>query len=398
MAAEDTEEGEVLTGAELFHYLTRQNEHQLTENRRKLQEYTKLQDVLQNLTDRCRVPILAPVSGGMAYFEATMDYTNNILVLLGDGWFAERSAKQAHEIAGRRLEFLRREENALMVEASALMQRQNLFLSEVHNAERAMAEVEAMKADALHGRKGKGREMTTPTPVPAAAPEARGEATEVGGAALQLGLEDQDLAVIDEFDFLTEEELLQIEEELGEKIEDDELVERVMTERLIAKKEKRVREELRKEKMGKTQPTPTAVATSPQENTEQQSQPHRSLTTSTPTFTTPGDIGRVAASVMGVTSAGNASEATAASSAKRRVRFSDLVDVVPPEGTATTAEVSAVSVVKGRSSARHVLGEVVEHDTTVPPCLTAVAASTPAATSAPKRTSLFRSALERGLE
>ena len=33
-----------------------------------------------------------------------MVHTNEVMVLLGDNWFAERSAKQAAEIAGRRIQ------------------------------------------------------------------------------------------------------------------------------------------------------------------------------------------------------------------------------------------------------------------------------------------------------
>ena len=31
-------------------------------------------------------------------------HSNEVMVLLGDNWFAERSAKQASEIAGRRIQ------------------------------------------------------------------------------------------------------------------------------------------------------------------------------------------------------------------------------------------------------------------------------------------------------
>nr|CCC96085.1 unnamed protein product [Trypanosoma congolense IL3000] len=151
----DSNEGEVLTGAELFYYLSKRNKDQLDDCRRKLGEYTRLVDILQSITDRCHVPILAPVASGAAYFEAKIEYTNNILVLLGDNWFAERSAKQAREIAERRLEFLRGEENALLAEECALAQRQELFFSEFPNAEKAMAEVEAAKQAAFESRSKK---------------------------------------------------------------------------------------------------------------------------------------------------------------------------------------------------------------------------------------------------
>ncbi|ESS65717.1 hypothetical protein TCDM_05796 [Trypanosoma cruzi Dm28c] len=392
---EETGEEMTLTGAELFHYLTKRNQQQLEETRRKLQEYEKLQEVLQDLTDRCRIPVLAPVAGGMAYFEATMDYTNNILVLLGDGWFAERSAKQAREIAGRRIDFLCREECALVAEASALMQRQRLFLAEVPNAKQAMLEVEASKEDAPHGWGGGGGDLT-PTAVVSAAPRgAEGSGDGATEAPWPPELRDGDLAVIDELDQLTEEELLEIERELGERIEDDELVERIMTERIIAKKEKRVREELRKGR-GREAQLSAAVEAS-QEREEAQPPPHFSkiVTNSSPIFDTPGDIGRAAAVVVKEASAGDVNTVDAAASSRRRVRFHDVVDVVPPEGAATAVKLSPAGGVLERPSSHSVVGDVVERQVTVAPFPTLSAVATLADT-APKRKSLFRSEIEHG--
>lgn len=41
--------------------------------------------------------------GSLAFMPGRLLHTNEILVLLGDNWFAERSAKQAVEIVQRRL-------------------------------------------------------------------------------------------------------------------------------------------------------------------------------------------------------------------------------------------------------------------------------------------------------
>jgi unconventional prefoldin RPB5 interactor 1 len=40
----------------------------------------------------------------MAFMPGQLVHTNEILVLLGDNWFVERSAKQASEIVDRRIE------------------------------------------------------------------------------------------------------------------------------------------------------------------------------------------------------------------------------------------------------------------------------------------------------
>ena len=41
--------------------------------------------------------------GPLAFMPGKIVHTNEILVLLGDNWFVERSAKQATEIIGRRI-------------------------------------------------------------------------------------------------------------------------------------------------------------------------------------------------------------------------------------------------------------------------------------------------------
>ena len=42
--------------------------------------------------------------GKFAFMPGKLVHTNEILVLLGDNWFVERSAKQAEDIAQRRIE------------------------------------------------------------------------------------------------------------------------------------------------------------------------------------------------------------------------------------------------------------------------------------------------------
>ena len=47
----------------------------------------------------CQVPF-----GPLAFMPGRLYHTNEILVLLGDNWFAERSAVQAKGIANRRMD------------------------------------------------------------------------------------------------------------------------------------------------------------------------------------------------------------------------------------------------------------------------------------------------------
>ena len=42
--------------------------------------------------------------GKLAFMPGKLVHTNQLLVLLGDNWFVERSAKQAEDIAQRRIQ------------------------------------------------------------------------------------------------------------------------------------------------------------------------------------------------------------------------------------------------------------------------------------------------------
>ncbi|XP_038067005.1 unconventional prefoldin RPB5 interactor-like [Patiria miniata] len=68
-------------------------------------DYTALQDRLRTLPDKVSQNIMVPF-GPVAFMPGQIVHTNEIMVLLGDNWFAERSAKQACEIIDRRKEHL----------------------------------------------------------------------------------------------------------------------------------------------------------------------------------------------------------------------------------------------------------------------------------------------------
>jgi prefoldin subunit 5 len=290
-------DSEVLTGAELYLYLLRQNEEQQERARGKLREYAALRDTLQVLTERSRRRVLAPVAGGLAYFPAELNATNTILVLLGDSWFAERSAVQATEIVGRRLDFLRREAAVLQQEESTLRSKQAFFLSEMPEAQDVVAQLLAEKdarrdallqestASQLSPARSTASSSSFPVcgdvklaeqaPTPGAAssavagvgvvtqglgvpqtPDERlgvpspaaDSASTAKPAELDYAAVDAALATFDEQDELTEDELIALEKELGDRLDDDAYVEQVMTERMIEKKEKRIRAELERRK------------------------------------------------------------------------------------------------------------------------------------------------------
>ncbi|XP_078607139.1 uncharacterized protein LOC144879498 isoform X2 [Branchiostoma floridae x Branchiostoma japonicum] len=64
-------------------------------------DYNAVQDRLRTLPDRITYDIMVPY-GSLAFMPGHLVHTNEVLVLLGDNWFVERSAKQACEIIERR--------------------------------------------------------------------------------------------------------------------------------------------------------------------------------------------------------------------------------------------------------------------------------------------------------
>merc|ERR1719188_446923 len=66
-------------------------------------EYAKLDKVLESLPDNASLEAVVPLTK-KAFMLGHLTHTNEVMVLLGDNWFAERSAKQASEICRSRLE------------------------------------------------------------------------------------------------------------------------------------------------------------------------------------------------------------------------------------------------------------------------------------------------------
>ncbi|OMJ15537.1 Unconventional prefoldin RPB5 interactor, partial [Smittium culicis] len=68
-------------------------------------EYKSLQKILETFSDKTEYNSMIPL-GDVAFIPGKIVHTNEILVLLGDDWFVERSAKQAKQIAKRREDFI----------------------------------------------------------------------------------------------------------------------------------------------------------------------------------------------------------------------------------------------------------------------------------------------------
>ncbi|XP_060080274.1 unconventional prefoldin RPB5 interactor-like [Ylistrum balloti] len=65
-------------------------------------DYVALKSRLKTLPDKVSHDVMVPF-GSLAFMPGKLVHTNEVLVLLGDNWFVERSAKQAAAIVDRRL-------------------------------------------------------------------------------------------------------------------------------------------------------------------------------------------------------------------------------------------------------------------------------------------------------
>ncbi|KAI8319966.1 Prefoldin, partial [Martensiomyces pterosporus] len=89
------------------------------------QEYHDLQTTLRDLPSEIEYDAMVPV-GPLAFFPGKLVHTNEILVLLGDNWFVERSASQAADIAQRREEFVTEKIEQLRKELSEVVKRKDI--------------------------------------------------------------------------------------------------------------------------------------------------------------------------------------------------------------------------------------------------------------------------------
>ncbi|CAD2216100.1 Prefoldin subunit, putative [Angomonas deanei] len=202
------ENAEVLTAAQFYLNCVEINDVQLRQINDTIASYTQLQDTLRAFPLQSRREnVLAPVAGGLAYFKVTMKETNRLLVLLGDGWFVERSAAQALEMVSRRLLFLNREKTVLTREKENLMTKRDLFMDEVDGGREALLrvvqekeeELSAVAAAGLGDRNNNNKTMkekeSTPVVVETKTEEVKKEAPTTLPSAPKEGIPEAEVAV-----------------------------------------------------------------------------------------------------------------------------------------------------------------------------------------------------------
>lgn len=80
-----------------------EQEERLQSLRSYRKEYEDLHSTLGELPKRTQHPIMVPLNS-VAFMPGRLEHTNEVTVLLGDNYFAERSASQAQDILTRRID------------------------------------------------------------------------------------------------------------------------------------------------------------------------------------------------------------------------------------------------------------------------------------------------------
>lgn len=103
--------GEIVTGKDGLDRLIEKQEEEIEDMSTKIglwtryeSDYKELKGLINTMKDKVRHPYRVPIAGTqLAFIPGHIIHTNEITVLLGDNYFALRSAKQASDIIDRRL-------------------------------------------------------------------------------------------------------------------------------------------------------------------------------------------------------------------------------------------------------------------------------------------------------
>jgi len=117
-----------------------------------VEDYSKLIKRLKTLPDTTTQSTMVPV-GDIAFLPGKIVHTNEIMVLLGDNWFVERSAKQASEVADRRLKMVEKQLDDLVKEHEHI--KSNLTYADQFSMDNETKEIKETVPEDYQSTKGK---------------------------------------------------------------------------------------------------------------------------------------------------------------------------------------------------------------------------------------------------
>ncbi|KAJ4810160.1 RNA polymerase II subunit 5-mediating protein-like protein [Rhynchospora pubera] len=117
-----------------------QRRRELERLRRFASDNSSLSSLVQRLPDETSHDVMVPF-GGVAFFPGRLIHTNELLVLLGESYYAERSAKQTVEILQRRGKSLEAQMESLKATISDLEAEAKFFSSTATEAAEGLVEI-----------------------------------------------------------------------------------------------------------------------------------------------------------------------------------------------------------------------------------------------------------------
>jgi len=214
----ESESTVVRTGEEVLAELQANIDARLHTCKQQRAMYEHVVDTLPLLFRRVSHPVLVPVVEGLAYFEANLVHTNDIVVLLGDNWFSHQTCEGALDIARRRLKLLEEEESQTKAHAASIAKKLDLLRTDI-------------RPD--HVPTGQNGTEALPKVLPSL------NAGNDKRAAVS-GPNEADDAVFTSDDDLTMDELAELEDEVHEHLDDEAYVEDKIREKMIEKRNRRL--------------------------------------------------------------------------------------------------------------------------------------------------------------
>ena len=258
--SDDADPNAMLVGAEAYNRMLSDCDERLALAAARIEGYEGTRGTLKSLVRTAQQELMVPVAGGLGYFEGVIRHTNSVLVLLGDNIFAERSVHDALGIADRRLGYLNAERTALEAERRDIVDKQRLFVECGVMGSPTDSKValrsggpQQQKATKVGGGGGAATNVSVKAPGPVAVPaaasapennaankaeEQHGDEDDGGGDGYYGEEEEEDNGddFIDPQDELTLDELIALEEALGDDINDEERAEAAIMDLVNKKK------------------------------------------------------------------------------------------------------------------------------------------------------------------
>ncbi|XP_052881253.1 uncharacterized protein LOC108483236 isoform X2 [Gossypium arboreum] len=208
---------EVQKAAKMVEEKLSENQNEMNQLKEFIADNTSLINLVQKLPDELHHDIMVPF-GKAAFFPGRLIHTNEFLVLLGESYYTERTAKQTVEILKRRGKSLESKVDALKAVMQDLKAEASFFDSTASEAAEGLVEIREYEEDNSTERASQSGSLELETPSVAEADNKMGASEDDEYARIMSRLEElekEELAAEDN------EENLEDEDEDANAVESD---------------------------------------------------------------------------------------------------------------------------------------------------------------------------------